>query len=484
MSRKTLSRREFLHLSAMAAGATLLAGCASSTPAPAAEAPQEEAEVKEETAAAEAPAKENAEIRYASFDWFAYVPGVKWDQYNQEQAFPKYKEDHPNVELLWEPHGDGWEDKVLTQMAAGTAPDIMATWPPILNTWAEKKQLLDLQPLVDRDLPNADELFIKSAWEQMWDPISQIRMGMITDVDVTSVYYNKKAFEEAGVPLPTPDWDINDYTEAAVALTQKDDSGQVTRWGGQLRPDFVLGYFYYVEAFGGKVRDAETMMTCTLDAPEAQEALEWIRQGMWDLNCFGQNNQIDATGIPNTWTGSLPANIVAFAERSADQFFALSDGMEEGSWDIAHVPKGPKDQACMGAPDCWVVYKEVTNRGNLESVWEMMKWISTGDYYQENVATMAGRIPGLLTAAEKWPDILRGIDSRLKNVQLEVVIDQLRTGEARGPQLFRFQAAAEELIIPAMEQIYIEGSAPVSTLQDVAKKVTDAQQEALKRAGG
>jgi ABC-type glycerol-3-phosphate transport system substrate-binding protein len=216
----------------MAAGSALLASCTGSPAAPAAEAPQEEAPqaeaAQEEAPAAEAPAPENAEIRFASFDWFAMVPGIKWDQYNQEQAFPTFKEENPNVEILWEPHGDGWEEKVLTQMAAGTAPDIMSTWPPVINTWAEKKQLLDLQPLVDRDLPNAEELFIKSSWEQMWDPITQIRMGMITGVDVTSVYYNKKAFEEAGVPLPTPDWDVNTYTEAAVALTQKDDSGQVT----------------------------------------------------------------------------------------------------------------------------------------------------------------------------------------------------------------------------------------------------------------
>jgi ABC-type glycerol-3-phosphate transport system substrate-binding protein len=145
------------------------------------------------------------------------------------------------------------------------------------------------------------------------------------------VYYNTSAFEEAGVALPTPEWTTDDYTDAAVKLTQKDSSGNVTRWGGQLRADYVLGYFYYVEAFGGNVRDDDTQMTCLLGEEPALQALEWIRQGMWDLNCFGQNNQINATGIPNTWTGVLPANIVAFAERSADQFFALSDSLPEAA---------------------------------------------------------------------------------------------------------------------------------------------------------
>lgn len=487
MKSKNLSRREFLRLSMVAAGGALLAGCGSQPPAAPpkqeeAKAPQEEA--KKEEVKAEAPAAAQAEVRFASFDWFAMVPGIKWDQYHSDEALPKFQEENPNIKILWEPHGDGWEDKVLTQMAAATAPDVMSTWPPVINTWAEKGQLLDVQPLVDRDLPDANKIFFESSWKQMKDPFTGIRMGMLTGVDVTSVYYNKKAFEEANVPLPTPTWTVDDYTNAAAALTQKDSSGNVTRWGGQLRPDFVLGYFYYVEAFGGKVRDDESQLTCLLGEKEAQEALEWIRKGLWELNVFGQNNQINATGIPNTWTGVLPAGIVAFAERSADQFFDLAANLDEGTWDINHIPKGPKDQACMGAPDCWVVYKGVTERGNQEAAWSYLKWMAAGDWYQENIATKAGRIPGLLSAAQKWPTILRSIEPKLAKVQLETVIDQLKTGEARGPQLFRFQGAAEELIIPAMEQIYIEGAAPVTILQDVALKVTEAQQEALKRAGG
>ena len=477
MSQRKISRRDFMRMGAMATTTALFVGC---TPAVA---PSGTTATTGQASAAQ-PAAGKQQIRFASFDWFAYVPGVKWDQYNQEQAFPEFQKEHPDVDILWEPHGQGWEEKVLTQMAAGTAPDIMSTWPPTINTWAEKKQLLNLQPMVDLDLPNADKLFYKSQWVQMRDPATEIRMGLLTDIDVTSVYYSKPAFEKAGLPVPTGEWTTDEYTNVAVKLTEKDSSGKVTRWGGQLRPDFVLGYFYYVEAFGGKVRDDETMMTCMLGDAPAQEALEWIRKGMWDLNCFGQDNQINATGIPNTWTGVLPAGIVAFAERSADQFFALSDSMDEGSWDLTHVPAGPKDHACMGSPDAWAVYKGVIDRGNQDIVWTMMKWLATSDYYQNNVAAQAGRIPGLLSAAQKWPDTLRNIDPKLKDVHLEVTLKQLETGEARGPQLFRYQAAADELLTPALQAIFTEGKAPVSSLQDVANQVTKAQQQAFERAKG
>ncbi|RIK26646.1 MAG: hypothetical protein DCC55_39845 [Chloroflexi bacterium] len=478
MTHQPLSRRGFLRLSAFVAGTTALAACSPASP------PAPQVAEPATGAAGGQPAAAANQVRFASFDWFAMVPGQKWDEYNLSEAFAEFHTEYPEIEILWEPHGDGWDTKVLTNMAAGTAPDIMSTWPPVVNTWAEKQQLLDLQPMVDVDLPNANELFLKSGWEQAWDPITQIRMAMVTGIDVTSVYYNKIAFEEAGVPLPTPEWTTDEYTDAAVKLTQTDSGGAITRWGGQLRPDYVLGYFYYVEAFGGNVRDADTQMVCLLDEEPALQALEWVRHGMWDLNCFGQTNQINATGIPNTWTGVLPANIVAFAERSADQFFDLAEALPEGSWNIAHVPNGPVDQACMGAPDLWCVYKGVVDRGNQDAVWQVLKWMAASDYYQDNIAAKAGRVPGLASAAEKWPSILRSIDSRLEPVELEVVLDQLNTGEARGPQLFRYQSVAEELLGPAMEQIYVEGKTSVDILKEVAPKVTEAQQEALQRASG
>ena len=298
-----LTRRDMLRLSAGIAGTAALAACA---PAPAGG-----DTMAGDSAAASDADGERTQIRFASFDWFANVPGIQWAEYHQDEAFPRYYEEHPEVEILWEPHGDGWSTKVLTNMAAGTAPDVMSTWPPIINTWAEKGQLLDLQPLVDQDVPDADDIFLAAGWDQCWDQITQVRMAMVTNIDVTSVYYSKPAFDELGVAYPEQDWSVDDCAATACALTKKNDDGEITRWGGQLRPSYVLGYFYYVEAWGGMVRDDETLMECMLGEEEALAAFEWIRHNMWDLNCLAQRNQVNASGIPNTWTGVLPADIVA-----------------------------------------------------------------------------------------------------------------------------------------------------------------------------
>lgn len=475
------TRRQFLRVAGLTGGAAALAACAAPAVVPA---PQEQPPAEATPAPqGEQPAAAATDLRYAMWDWYAYAPGVSWDVWNQEEAFPQFESENPGIKLAWEPLGDGWEDKVLTQMAAGAAPDIIATWSPNIDTWSEKKQLLDLQPLVDSDIPNADEIYIKSAWEQMWDPFNNIRMGMLADLDITSIYYDKKAFEEAGVAFPTVDWTVDDYTAAAQELTKKDDSGNITRWGAQLRPDIFLGYMYYVEAFGGTVRDEETRMICGLDGPDAQAGLEWMRQGMWDLNCFAQPNQMSATGLPNTWTGVLPAGVLASAERSADQFFALADTMPEGGWDLGHIPSGPKGRACMAVPDDWVIYKGVVERGTKDAAWTFMKFL-VGDWYQSKVVTVAGRVPGLLSQVTGWADALRGLDSRLEQVNLNVLAEQIEMGYAKRGPTFRFQQVAEELINPAMEAVYVEGKEPVSIFKEIAPQVTQAQKDALARAQG
>ena len=99
-----LSRRDLLRLGAGFAGAAALAACA-----PAGTAGDSAAG---ESAAGSEAAGERTQIRFASFDWFANVPGVQWAEYHQNEAFPRYYEEHPDVEILWEPHGDGWSTKV------------------------------------------------------------------------------------------------------------------------------------------------------------------------------------------------------------------------------------------------------------------------------------------------------------------------------------------------------------------------------------
>ena len=221
-----------------------------------------------------------------------------------------------------------------------------------------------------------------------------------------------------------------------------------------------------------------------LGEEEALAAFEWIRHNMWDLNCLAQRNQVNASGIPNTWTGVLPADIVAFAERSADQFFDLADQMEEGSWDINHIPTGPVDRVCMGAPDQWCVYKGVADRGNHDDVWNWVKWIGAGEWYQDK------RRPPLRPPARPRPaPPTSGPASCARSTAASNPCSWRSSSTSSRPakpaarSSSASQSVAEELLIPAMEAIYVEGSEPVSILVDISQQVTEAQHATLERMG-
>ncbi len=487
MDQRRMTRRRFLYWGLAATGGTMLAAC-SPKPAPAPTAAPAGAATTEATQAtaepatvAPSPAPKEVEIRLAEFD-YVVAGGENYSDWLKRVVWAKFQEAHPNVKITFEPYGDGWDTKTLTQMAAGTAPDFLLVWAPILQTWAEKGQLVDIQPLIDRDMPEADKVFIPWCWEQMWHPFLKMRMGIPMGLDITSCYYNKTAFQEDGVPLPTKDWTTDDYVATASKLVKKDASGQVTRWGGHFRPDYWNGYFQYVAAFGGQTRDEETWMKCLLGEPDAQAGLEWMRRAMWDLNAFIQDNQL-ASGTRDAWTGALPSGLVCFVERSLGDIPTFLQDIKDFEWDIAHIPQGPKGRSCMGLPSAEVIYKGTADRGNLDAAWKLAKFYG-GEFFNEEYSAVSGFLPLLPPLLDKWASNLRAKEPRLGKIRLETVIEQVNMGYPKGTPMFRFQSAAQEIIDPAMQQIYTEGTAPVSLLKDITADVEKAQQEALARATG
>src|SRR5205807_8370913 len=57
------------------------------------------------------------------------------------------------------------------------------------------------------------------------------RYGLPRDNDTTVIYYNKGAFDAAGLAYPRADWTWDDLRALARALTLRDGDGRVARYG-------------------------------------------------------------------------------------------------------------------------------------------------------------------------------------------------------------------------------------------------------------
>ena len=99
--------------------------------------------------------------------------------------------------------------------------------------------------------------------------------GLPVAADATVVFYNKKIFNESGVPLPTDDWSYDTFLSDAQKISA---AGKGKYWGVSLQNDGAVPpsiwqaqYQPMIKAYGGYVYDASTN-TVGIGHPEAIKA--------------------------------------------------------------------------------------------------------------------------------------------------------------------------------------------------------------------
>ncbi len=184
-----------------------------------------------------------------------------------EATADDFRKAHPDVDvrLLRIPWGD-YNTKLLSQIAAGIAPDVLLVGSDQLPAFSSKGVFLDLKPYVDKDPSMKLDDFYPGA-------IAHFTVnGALTAIPrnlgpIALVYYNKKAFDEAGLPYPKNDWDYLEFLETAKKLTKRDAKGNFIQYGFI---DEWTDSNSWVYAFGGSEVDNDEKPTrCTMDSPEA-----------------------------------------------------------------------------------------------------------------------------------------------------------------------------------------------------------------------
>ena len=150
---------------------------------------------------------------------------------------------HPDIKIVFEhtPY-TGYDSKILTRIAGGAAPDIIATEVDYFVTFASKDVLEDLGPYAAGDTGFSTSDFFPRILDRF--TVKGRLLAVPRDVaPFACVFYNKKIFDEAGIAYPTDDWTWDDMLRIARALTKKDASGRTVQYGfyGWPWQDFVYG---------------------------------------------------------------------------------------------------------------------------------------------------------------------------------------------------------------------------------------------------
>jgi multiple sugar transport system substrate-binding protein len=269
MEKKRLSRRDFLRMGGLAAAGMALAACTKP-----AEAPKEEPTKAEEEAPTPAP-KEEAQQMVFWPEWGgkdADALKVQVDKFVEETGIA--------VEYL--PIRD--HARMIASMGAGNPPDLLMTWDAgAVGTWGFNEAIMDLNPYVEAAGFDLDSLHPLGVASGDLMGIRQIGLPLSNYLN-TVLYWNKDAFEEAGLDPETPPETWEEVRAMHDKLTVI-ENGQIVKWGfqvmqGQMGHPSVMAY-----GFGGDIYSADRRQL-TPDSDAKVESLKWIRSFYedYDLN--------------------------------------------------------------------------------------------------------------------------------------------------------------------------------------------------------
>ncbi len=458
MPNSKLSRRDFLRTSALASVGLALVACAPAAPAaPAASG-----------GAAAAPAAAVTPIRWMS------RASVEENPIIQKHMDEVFSAKNPNIKVSIEPAPDGFEEKLLAQMVAGTAVDVFEAWGNIFFKWTERDLLLDVQSMVDRDLKEEQ---VKDYNDFQWNGLQMQgkRVGMPKYINVMTVTVNKDLFEKYGVDLPPEDgkWTHDDYAAMAKKLTDAArKAGNENQWGGW-KPAWSWDRFWNtVYMFGGAIVDQKYGTKCLMDTKESQAGLQWMYDRIWKDNTFAQDGQTEKKG----GDPGLAAGFYAFME---DGTYPIGRDKQLGAdgakinWDMRHVPTGPGGKrSVLGTSDAWSITKQTKHP---EEAWKVLSYLAGTDYQDTITVGLQGLIPVQKSRIASFITTVRKVRPSLEKVRLETIDELLQWNYAEDGFWFKKQQAAYDLINPALQKVYEVGDVGPEYLAELTAKVNASQ---------
>ncbi len=250
MSSRFITRRSFLQVAGLGMAAGTLAACAPVVPA----------------STGGATATEPVTVTFM-------VPGSTNEDADFAPVFDEFNARYPDIDGQYTPAGTGYgaayNDKLLTMLSGGTAPDVFKTLFGYFGSLAEKNVYV---PLDDYVASNPEE----TAFDDFFDAhvnaciIKGQILALPNDGAPEGIWYNADLYDAAG--LEYPDWETNwsDMSAAAQELIQVD--GSITTHFGIGHPNW-LGTIW---SNGGEIL-SEDGTECLLDSDAAIEALDWMQ---------------------------------------------------------------------------------------------------------------------------------------------------------------------------------------------------------------
>jgi multiple sugar transport system substrate-binding protein len=318
--------------------------------------------------------------------------GVAEDE-GVKEAIQVFMAEHPEIAVEWQHTPDAGEYGriLLTNYAAGTAPDASFIIADDYETLAVSGALLDLTDLIENDPLLGQEDYFIQPQESNRSMVNGRWYGIGSTWVAHHIYYNADILEEAGVTPPgfqdDEIWDWDQFLEVCKQLT-KDSAGRHPDDAGfdpddiqQYAIDWPMGWWMPLTAAvfsnGGQFFNEDGLLA--LDSPEAMEAMQRVADLTFVHHVAPRSSSMESLGMNNTQmidTGRLAMGI--------DGSWALAwmnPSMLNVNMGTGALPKMVKPATTLQAH----FHAVLSSTQHPEEAWEWVRFLAT-PFYQEHFA--------------------------------------------------------------------------------------------------
>ncbi|MDN4603300.1 extracellular solute-binding protein [Paenibacillus sp. F6_3S_P_1C] len=246
------------------------------------------------------------------------------------EALKVFQEKHPNIKIVGEfAPSSGYFDKLNTQLASGTAPDIFFLGGNVVD-YAKKDVLLNLDPYVGNEL-NLDGMDTTMVeYGRLDGKLQHISAG----ANARGIVVNQALFDQAGIPLPASDWTWEDYAAISKELSDKLGKGYYGTYNFT-----VDGMDIFLKQHGKQLYD---MKNGTLGFAK-EDILEWFTYWEQASKSGGVvTPELQVSNPPDDTSKSLLITGKAAMSLLPSNQLAAFQSLTEDKLILLPVPRGPK----------------------------------------------------------------------------------------------------------------------------------------------
>ncbi len=330
-------------------------------------------------------------------------------------AAARFNATHPKIHVTVQNYGnaDYALQKVLTAIRGGAYPDIAYLYGSWAANIARSPTAVDLSSRIKEPGVN---------WNDFWPAERQaveVRgkvIGMPALVDNLALVYNKKLFDQAGIPYPTANWTWDDFRAAAQKLT--DPSAKQFGWAyvADGSEDTVWRFDALLWQAGGDILNSDNTKA-EFNSPAGVQAATLLQQmSTVDHSVYLDNGNGNYANLFNS--GKIAMLFTGPLDLSSDP---------DVNYGVQVLP-GLTNHQTISGPDQWVLFNNGSQR--TQAAWTFLKWFTsaqqaliwstqTGDL---PIRASETQLPGYDAYVKKYPGVSVFVQNEANAVKARPVI--------------------------------------------------------------